>query len=430
MKTAKLSFWSLLKNPPGSVIRMFEHAGKLGDIVKLPGIMKRYMINHPDAVSHVLMSNRQNYIKAGTDYDRITEVLGHGLLTNDGDAWSERRKQCAPYFYQKHLQAWIPTMQQMIDNELDHWTHDIEQQKAIDISHEMMSIILKVSAKVLFGITYNKEQADYFVRLVNIGNQYAAKTSCLHPAYPSPRNLYYRFHKHFFDKFLLIPFAKEEDTHIHPTPLLQPLVDDYHQGKLSPNIFLGELKNALISGHETTGTSLAWTFYCLANHPDHFQTIKEEVGTHCTDLNKLIYTEAAIKESMRLYPPIWLIQRKACSDDTIQGVTIKQNSHVLMCTHFLHRHPNYWTQANTFMPTRFIDKTLAHKHVYLPFGTGARVCIGSQLAMMMAKMLVASVAGRFNLSPTKTKINAMPLITLRAEKTLKILLHKNTASSH
>jgi cytochrome P450 len=182
-----------------------------------------------------------------------------------------------------------------------------------------------------------------------------------------------------------------------------------------------ELLTIYVAGHETSAYCLSWTFYELMRHPDIYQKIKEEAAAVVKDgkigadgLKGLTYTRAVVNESMRLFPPAYLVSRECGEDDEIDGVKINKGDVILMSIYGLHRNPKHWPQPLSFRPERFLETTEATKHYHIPFGAGPRMCIGNHFAMMEITLILAKVALNLDLEwVIGQKIEMQPLVTLK-----------------
>ena len=193
----------------------------------------------------------------------------------------------------------------------------------------------------------------------------------------------------------------------------------------------GELRNEaitmLLAGHETTATALSWTFALLAAHPEAAAAVRAEVDDvlgrrtpTLDDLPRLAVTTRVIQEAMRLYPPIWAIERRAVDDGVIGGFAIPAGSSVIISPFVLHRHPQFWADPLRFDPTRFDGAKTPP--AYLPFGAGPRYCIGSEFAMVEARLIVAMVTQTFRLTLVPGHVVAPhPSLTLRLRHGLRMV---------
>jgi cytochrome P450 len=184
-----------------------------------------------------------------------------------------------------------------------------------------------------------------------------------------------------------------------------------------------EAMTLFIAGHETTANALAWTFYLLAQHPAAAATLRAELDAvlggrapMATDLPSLLYTEMVVKESMRLYPPAWIIPRYVVAPLTLNGYTVAPGSTILISPYVLHHTARHFANPERFMPERFagaVEDSIP-RYAYLPFGAGPRVCIGNSFAMMESRLVLATLLQRFELELLPGQVvTPRPLVTLR-----------------
>ena len=161
-----------------------------------------------------------------------------------------------------------------------------------------------------------------------------------------------------------------------------------------------QVATMILAGHETTATALFWSLYLLALDPATQDQLAAEVKAATVDgaldIERLKFTRAVVDETMRLYPPAFLIARAAGAADTIAGMPVKKNDIVLIAPWLLHRHEKLWRDPTAFIPTRFMPPAPPpDRFAYLPFGVGARVCIGAHFALVEATLALAKLIGAF-----------------------------------
>jgi cytochrome P450 len=197
-----------------------------------------------------------------------------------------------------------------------------------------------------------------------------------------------------------------------------------------------EVMTLLLAGHETTAATLAWTWYLLGRHPEVERRLHMEVdevlagrAPTLADVPRLVYTRMIVDEVLRLYPPVWLLPRKAIKADLLGGYAIPARSDVLVCVYTLHRHPEFWEDAGDFNPQRFAPEhdTPRRSSAYLPFGAGPRTCLGSRFGLMEVMLVVAVIAQRYSLKlPAEQKVEADAALTLHPRGGLAMRLHSRT----
>src|SRR4029077_14817758 len=163
-----------------------------------------------------------------------------------------------------------------------------------------------------------------------------------------------------------------------------------------------EVATMILAGHETTATALFWSLYLLALDPATQEELAAEVrgvnASGAIEIERLKFTRAVIDETMRLYPPAFLIARAAAGPDTIAGLPVKKHDVILIAPWLLHRHEKLWRDPNAFVPSRFMTGTPPDRFAYLPFGVGARVCSGALSALVEATLALARLIGAFRVA--------------------------------
>jgi len=199
-----------------------------------------------------------------------------------------------------------------------------------------------------------------------------------------------------------------------------------------------EAMTLLLAGHETTANALTWTWYLLSQHPEVEARLHAEVDAvlgrrdaSAGDLPQLPYARAVVAESMRLYPPAYLVGRRALEPYAIPGTdyVVPARTVVLISQYLLHRDPRFWDDAERFVPERWLDegRTERHRYAYFPFGAGTRICIGEHFAWMEAILALSTIAQRWQLRlvPGQT-IEMQPIITLRPKGGIKMVAERRS----
>jgi cytochrome P450 len=434
---------SLRQDPLGLLTGL---ARDYGDRVSVPFVNRHlvFLLSKPDDVAQVLVSNQNNYTKAPT-YRPLKEVLGNGLLTNVGESWTRQRRLVQPMFARRHLLGFGPAMVDAGTRMLDGWTARPEG-SVLDVSEQMSALTLDVVGRALFSADLTAEAGSMGPALSAVIDSYLRVVRnplfWLVPRYerwPTPnrrRVAWAEAHlRNVVDR--IVVRRRAESGADRPPDLLDMLLaarDEATGAPMSEQQVRDELMTFMLAGHETTANALSWTFYLLSTHPDARTRLESEVDEVLTgrpptaeDADKLEWTSAVISESMRLYPPAWILERQALAPDTIAGVAVPAGSIMVTPPYLIHRNPDHWPNPEGFDPTRFLPRAAPtrHKFAYLPFGAGRRQCVGSTFATLEAVLLLATITQRFrlNLVPGAHPV-PQPTVTLRPAAGIPMTLHR------
>lgn len=409
-----------------------------GDFVKLrldptPNFHSTYLAARPEYVEHVLKKNQSNYVKAVT-YQPIKNFLGEGLLTSEGDIWLRHRRVAQQSFYKDRLEGWVELMGETCAQMLEGWRSGA----AVDISLELSRITLAVVGRVLFHADLTRDGSVVAPALATIQDHIEKRIPFVFwprvfeqiEKLPSRENRRYGRAVDRLDALIAeIIAGHRSQGETGDGDLLSSLMAARDEGKgLTDAELRDEAMTFLLAGHETTANALTWTWYLLSKNPHVLEEMQSEVDSvvgrgipSAADVGRLRYTRAVIEESMRLFPPAWLIEREALADDDIDGYEVAAGSVLMVSPYVTHRHPELWPNPEAFDPRRFLDGADRHPFAYFPFGGGRRQCIGSHFAMMEAVVIAAIIVARFQfeLVPGQ-KIEENPRVTLGAKNGIRM----------
>jgi cytochrome P450 len=358
-----------------------------------------YLLNHPDFVKQVLVSNGRNYNKDTHLNKNMLQVLtGQGLLTSENPLWRQQRRLIQPAFHQKNLVKFANLMHEATANMLARLESYAAQNEPFDMANEMMQLTLNIVSRALFGYDIDR-QATLVGQALN---------TLIEIAKPK-RHRSQEMIKILDQVVYTIVEQRRQQPHHDQLDLLDMLLqaryEETGQGMEDQQI-RDEVMSLLVAGHETTANTLSWLWYLLGQHPEVVAQIEAELDSvlngrlpAVADFPRLQYSNKVIKESMRLYPSAWSISRCALADDDIGGYHIPAGAIVALSPYTLHRHPAFWPEPEKFDPERFTPEQEArrHRYAYIPFGAGARKCIGDQLALMESIIILPMTLQKFRL---------------------------------
>lgn len=373
-----------------------------------------FILNRPDAIRHVLLSNYENYSRTPAGIRMLRPVLGDGLLIAEGHSWTFQRRTLAPAFTPKATANLVPHMTAVLDETIA----KLEERagEPVDLRELMQRMTLEIAGRTMFsfgmdrhGPTLRNFVMEYGARL---GRPYLFDM-ILPVSWPSPMDFARaRFRKRWaeFVAMLIAERRAAGKKDGAPPRDLFDLMDearDPETGKgFSDEQLVDEVATMILAGHETTATALFWALYLLALDPDTQEELASETrGEHLdsmADIDRQKFTRAVIEETMRLYPPAFLIARAAREKDNAAGVAIGKGDIIMIAPWLLHRHEKLWDQPNAFIPKRFMSTEAPDRFAYLPFGAGPRVCVGAPFAQAESVLALARLIGAFRVELADT----------------------------
>ncbi len=389
-----------------------------------------YQVNDPELVGQVLVKQAKYFQKSALYKKVLGEYLGNGLLISDGDFWKRQRKLAQPAFHTGRIHAYAETMVDYALKLCDRW----QDGETVNIAEDMMQLTLFIVAKTLFNADVRDEAHEVGVALDVLLHHVAGASRKVvrFPEWvPTPE----KFRKqqaietlnHITMDIINERRSSGEDTGDLLSMLL--MAQDENGASMTDEEVRNEALTLFLAGHETTANALTWTFYLLSQHPEIEAKVINEIRTHLgdrtptlADLKNLLYTLMVFKEALRLYPPAWAFSRQATEDVQIGEYIIPKKWDVFIVPYVIHRDPNLWHDPETFDPERFSPENEKHipRYAYLPFGGGARVCIGNSFALMEGHLVLATILGRYKLNLMQDHVEPEPLVTLRPKGGLKM----------
>lgn len=416
---------SFRHDPLALLLRGFRNHGDAVDF----RLFTRHLVllAHPEQVRRVLQDHAGNYNKRTRGFEVLRMLLRDGLLTSEGAHWLRQRRNAQPAFHRSRIASFAGTMTRAAEELVDGWQDGPTDR---DMTAEMMRLTLRIVGETLLSTDVSGD-ADRVGAALNVTLRHANDAlGRIVPRplwWPTPGGRELRTAIETLDSVILdIIASRRHATGDGPDDLLTMLMEardeDTGEGMTDAQL-RDEVMTIFLAGHETTALALGWTWYLLSKHPDVrdrlFATVDAVLGGRTPtvdDLPQLGYVEQVVKESMRLYPPAWVISRCAVADDLVGGFRIPAGTIVLVSPYVSHRHPDFWTAPELFDPGHFDPARESERppFTYFPFGGGPRRCIGNSFAMMELVLVVATIARRCRLDLTsQDEPGTRPSITLR-----------------
>jgi cytochrome P450 len=381
-----------------------------------------YVLCDADLARRVLKDDYGSYTKAGTPDDRmLSPLLGDGLLTSNGETWARQRRQCAPSFRRAAVEEFGSLMTQAAADLAERWGRAADLGQPVRADHDLTSLTLRIVVAALLG----SDQADLgqgFGRAVDAINRFIGHYDGGAPMTGdmAARRDAYVAAQRFLRNVTGLLIAARRMTGVSHGDLLAAMMNDT---KLSDGELYDQVLTMVMAGHETTAKSLTWTLHVLAGQPSVAAAVRAELASvlggrlpAAADLPLLGLTRRVIDEVVRLYPPVWLISRRAVRDTSLGEYIVPAGALVCISPWTMHRNPAYWPDPTRFDPDRFLPSVVAGRpsHAYLPFGGGPRVCIGRAFALTEAALVLATILPRLDLAHVPgAMVVPEALVTLR-----------------
>jgi len=413
-------------------------SAEYGDIAHFRlGPFHVYLLNHPDDIEQVLVTSHQRFVK-GRSLSGARRLFGNGLLTSDAQLHTRQRRLVQPAFHRLHLDAYGGVMTTLGVQRRDAW----DDGDTIDIAAEMSRLTLAITSRILFGADGDAVAAEIAAPLETATSllevavlPFAAFADLL----PLPHARRFRTARATIDRVVNgVIERRRRDTHRNDDilSLLLSVRDEATGARMSDSQLRDEVVTLLLASHETTANALGWTWYLLARHADADARLSAEIDAvlggsrlpSALDLPNLRYVRMVLAESMRLYPPAWLLARVAVEDHDARGYVIPKGSLVVLSPWVVHRSSRYFPEPERFEPERWSpERHNGHpRFSYFPFGGGSRGCMGEAFAWMEGVLLVTLIAQRwrFRLLDESTHPEMHPALTLTPKAGIRVTVER------
>lgn len=403
-----------------------EAAHHYGDIAAFQvGPQRMVLLNHPDHIREVLVTNSRNFVK-GRALERAKRMLGEGLLTSEGELHRRQRRLVQPAFHRQRIAAYGAAMARSTEEQSAAWRPG----QVLDLNHELMRLTMRIVGHTLFSAETEQDAEDVYAAMHTLLGMFDLVALPLLDKLadlPLPMTRRFQAARATIDRVIYRMIAERraagEDTGDLLAMLLLAQDSEGDGGGMSDTQVRDEALTIFLAGHETTANALSWCFYLLSQYPgvaDRLQAeLREVLGERMPtveDLPRLRFAEMVLAEALRLYPPAWILGRRALGPFSVGGYRFPANTIALMSQWVMHHDPRYYPDPYRFDPARWTPeaRTERPKFAYFPFGGGPRICIGEQFAWMEGTLLLAGIARRWRpqLLPGHP-VALQPSITLR-----------------
>jgi cytochrome P450 len=406
-------------DPLGTLLGL---ARDVGDIVYL--VIRRrdaFLLSHPDHAHEVLVASSGKFMK-GLTYQELKYVLGDGLVTSEGEFHKRQRRLANPAMHHKRIEGYSKVMSEITHRIRDRWTPG----EVVDVDYEMAQLALGVVCKTLFSVDLEeedgqlvRESVDKFSKGVNFfitANLFRRMQPLIQAGAQLDALIY---------KFIADHRASGEDQGDLLSMLIMAVDEEVTGEQMTDQQVRDEAMTLIITGHETTASTLTWSLAMLAQHPEAEAKLHEELdrvldGREPTleDIPRLEYTHKVLQEALRLYPPGWMFERTALADVQFGDYTLPEGASAIVCPYIIHRDPRFWDRPLEFDPDRWTDEAESSRPrmAYFPFGAGPRFCYGEAFAWVEATLGLAGITQKWRLKLVEgQEIRPEPHVTIRVK---------------
>lgn len=380
-----------------------------------------YAVAEPELVREILVTKARSFVKS-RGIERMRPLLGDGLLTSEEPLHLRQRRLVQPAFHRDRIANYGQTMVSYALRTADSW----QAGDVVNVVAAMMRLTLSIAGKTLFDADVESE-ADTIGRALNTTMEIfpllLQPFSEWRDKLPLPSTRRFNAARETLASTIDAMIASRRREGVDRGDVLSMLIEsrDDDGSRMDDKQIRDECLTILLAGYETTAVALSWTWYVLSQHPlarqrlgDELHSVLGERDATSEDFPRLAYTTAVVKESMRLYPPAWIVGRRAVDDVAIGDVAIRAGEVTLMSPFAVHRDPRYYDEPLAFRPERWLVERELPKFAYFPFGGGNRVCIGESFAWMEAVLVLATIARRWAMTlEPGTPVATAPSVTLR-----------------
>ena len=402
------------------------------------GPMHLCLVSRPDLVRDILTTHHQAFVK-GRPLEMAKHLLGEGLLTSEGELHKRQRRMIQPMFHRERIQAYGKVMTMHADRLGRSWRHG----ETVDVFQEMMRLALAIAGKTMFDSDVEADATEVGEALTDamrLFGRVAVPFSELLLKLPLPSTLRFRRAKARLDAIIYRLISRRrlsEEEHGDLLSLLLAARDDEADGAMMTDTQVrDEALIFFLAAHDTTALTLTWTWYLLSQYPRVAAALHDELDTvlggrlpEVSDLARLRYANMVFAEALRLYPPGYVLARRALTEYPIDQYVVPKGTLILMSPYLMHRDPRYYAAPELFDPLRWEsgDRADRPKLAYFPFGGGPRVCIGESFALMEGTLVLSTLAQHWGMRLVPGHpVELLPLLNLRPKHGMRMIVERRT----
>ena len=429
----RLPLRALLDALRGNALAAFPREAFLEDVVVQTFFGRRHVIlSRPDAIHHVLVDQPQNYAKAEAAARILQPMLGRGLFLSSGEDWRQQRRAVAGGFAPRAVRALAGNVAATLGELTQELTR--HQGQPLDFVPVFQTLALEIIGRSIFSLDMKRHAPELRELILNYAARFGRPSLAdflLPLGVPTPSDLgrrrFRRRWRRLVTQIITERHAARAETMKNGSARdMFDVLAAAAQDDERPLERLGDqVATFIVAGHETTASAMFWACYLLASHPEAQERIAAEAGAFSLTpedaaeaVPQLTYTRAVVDEVLRLYPPAFVITRQAVVDDFVAGIPVPKRSLVLIAPWVLHRHRRFWNDPDRFDPQRFLpDRPPPPRFAYIPFGSGARTCIGSPFALTELVLVLAILMRSFRIAlAPHAPVNPVGLTTIQPDR--------------
>jgi cytochrome P450 len=411
---------------------MIRDFAALGDVyrVSAPGREREaWVVSDPETIKRVLVSNHRNYT-IGMGLDRVKVLVGNGIIVSEGEVWKRQHRMMQPMFQRSQVERFGPMIADVTQRRLKAWDEKADSREMLNITKETSESALEVVLRATFG-----DDLDHLQRQLG-ANPFAMLSE------ETDRDLRFAYRFRQLGKHIEHVIGRRESAaaaqlkHSMDWLAMMMAARDRDGKPMSHRELIDEVMSLIVAGHETTAAVLNCVWYLLSQHQQVEARLHAEVDAidlsdlRLQSVDALSYTHQVIHETLRLYPPVWVLSRRCVHADRLVGHQAPEGADVLMSPYVVHRHPQHWADPEQFRPERFANEAIAntHRYAFIPFSAGPRHCVGETFAIYEMAIHIYHAARRYRLHSTHSgPLDMEARINLRVRKDLSMQVERRSA---
>jgi len=400
------------------------------------GPKRLILVSDPSLIEQVLVTQNKSFKKHFATR-LLKPVLGEGLLLSEGSQWLRQRRLVQPSFSRRFTDEFVEIVKLHTSRLAEEWERNARR----ELYRDMTQLTVQIAAHAFLGISDadDTEEIGDCLEVIHADFEHRFQQSWNLPTWiPTARNRQLskavRALTAIIDRMIDERRQKVDGQHDALSLLLR--AEDEDGQRMPLQLLRDEVMTLLLAGHDTTANGLTWTWSLLAQHPGVVNQLRAEdykPVSACPHPDAASFAQKVIKESMRLFPPVYLFGREAMNSVQLGDFSIRKGDSVVMSQWIVHRDESYFPDPLVFEPDRWsveLERSLP-KYAYFPFGGGPRVCIGREVAMLEAEQIISTLARRFTVNlESPEDVEPWPTVTLRPKNAVWATVTDREATSH